>query len=171
MKVFYIDIKDFKSTHEKDFIKQFADIELKTEKRFYEYTVGRYLVKSVGEKIFGLTDTEIIKNGSGKPVFKNSDLHFNLSHSKDYVVAVFDNQPCAIDIELIKPRDLEKLSKYYNREFGSLNDFYEFWTKKEAIYKLGKTDGKVFTTVFKEIYSLSVVSENDIKSIEIKEYW
>ena len=171
MDIFYIDTENFKSTHKKDFLEQFADIELKTEKRFYEYTIGRYLVKSVGEKVFGLSNTEIIKNKEGKPIFKNADIHFNISHSKGYVVAVFDNFPCGIDIEYIKPRDLGKLSKYYNREFTSLTNFYEFWTQKEATYKLGITNGKTYTTLFKETYSLTVASKIFIKFIELTEFY
>lgn len=170
MDIFYIDIEKFKYTHGKNFLEEYADIELKTEKRFFEYTIGRYLIKSVGEKIYKLSDTEIIKDKNGKPMFKNTDLFFNISHSKNYIVAVFDNSPCGIDIELIKPRDLEKLSKYYHRDFNSIEKFYEFWTQKEAEYKLGTTPKGQYTSKFKENYIITVTSNNKLDSITVKEY-
>ena len=170
MDIFYIDIENFKSTHEKSFLEKFADVEFKTDKRFYEYTIGRYLIKSVGEKIFKLSNTEIVKDKNGKPIFKNQDLHFNISHSKNYIVAVFDKYPCGIDLEYIKPRDLKKLSKYYNRNFDSLENFYEFWTKKEAEYKLGSTPKDCCTSVFKDNYMLSVKSICVIESLNISEF-
>ena len=170
MKIFYLDIEKFKSSHKKEFLEKYADIELRTEKRFYEYTVGRYLIKSVGENIFDISDTEIIKDKNNKPIFKNAPLHFSLSHSKDYIISAFDEFPCGVDIEYMKPRNLGKYSKYYGREFASLTDFYEFWTKKEAEYKLGTIPKGVYHNVFKDEYALCVVSDKGFDSVEIAEF-
>lgn len=123
-------------THAKDFLFPYADTEIKAEKRFYEYTIGRYLVKHVAQKYYNIDKTEIIKNENGKPIFKNSDLHFSISHSKNIVIACFDKYPCGIDIEYMKDRNIQKLSEYFDKNFETLEDFYKFWTTKEAKYKL-----------------------------------
>ena len=88
MQVFYIEIEKFKKNYEKDFLLKFADTELKTEKRFYEYTIGRFLVKSVAEQHYNISD-EIIMTQTGKPVFKNGGLNFSISHSIDIVIVHF----------------------------------------------------------------------------------
>ena len=56
MKVFYIDISKFKKKYSKDFLLQYADREFKTEKRFYEYAIGRYLVKLVAQKYYFIVE-------------------------------------------------------------------------------------------------------------------
>lgn len=162
MKVFYIDTDEFKDKYDKEFLKQYADVELKTDKRFYEYTIGRFLVKTVAEQIYCVKDSEIIKDNSGKPVFKNGEICFNLSHSDKYVVACFDAKPCGLDIERIKERDLDKLSKYYDRAFGGLDDFYKFWTEKESTYKLGTDVKAKYTTKFMTDYYMTITSSENI---------
>ncbi len=160
MKIFYINILEFEKTYGKDYLKPYADKEFKSEKRFWEYTIGRYLVKNIAEKYFGVKNSEIITESSGKPIFKNSDLHFSISHSKNIVIACFDKNPCGIDIEQIKPRNLEKLSKHFNRQFCSLEDFYKFWTHKEAKYKINNKETNFYFTKFKNEYYITVTGES-----------
>ena len=66
MKVFYIDISKFKKKCSKDFLLQYADREFKTEKRFYEYAIGRYLVKLVAQKYYNIADNTIVRTENGK---------------------------------------------------------------------------------------------------------
>jgi len=166
MKIFYIDIEQFKTRYDKNFLLQFADKELKTEKRFYEYTIGRYLVKSVAEKYYDVEDTEIITKPDGKPIFKNNSLHFSISHSKNIVIACFDKSPCGIDIEYAKPRDLSKLSEYFGKSFKTAEDFYKFWTLKEASYKLNSPVKYEYFTKFQDSYYLSVVSTQGLAGFQ-----
>ncbi len=160
MEIFYIDIEEFKKTHPKEFLAQFLDVDFKLEKRFYEYTIGRYLIKNAAKTLYGVKDTEIIKNQNNKPVFKNSSLCFNLSHTKNIVAVGFDHSDIGLDIEYIKERNLEKLSKYFKYKFLNLDDFYKFWTKKEAEYKLGMPYSHIFSLKFKNKYFLSVAVSN-----------
>ena len=169
MDIFFTNINKFKQTHDRAFLSNYADIELKNEKRFYEYTIGRYMVKYIAQNIYNIKDTCITVNASGKPVFKESKLYFNISHSKEYIVVCFDYCNCAIDIEYIKPRNLEKLSKYLKKKFENLEDFYKFWTQKEAVYKLNGSSKGSFSGYFKEDYYLTVLSENKIKEINYNE--
>ena len=54
MKIFYIEIDKFKNTHNIDFLASYADRKFKTDKRFYEYTIGRYLVKTVAQQYYNI---------------------------------------------------------------------------------------------------------------------
>ncbi|MCR5266242.1 MAG: hypothetical protein K6E29_06580 [Cyanobacteria bacterium RUI128] len=164
MKVFYIDIDEFKTKADTTVLKSYADKEFKTEKRFLEHAMGRYLVKSVAKQFFGLTDTEIITDKKGKPYLKNSDLHFSISHSNNILIACFDNYPCGIDIEQIKKRNFDRFSEYYGEEFKGMYDFYKFWTLKEASYKLNETPVGVSSEIFQGKYYLTIVSANELKT-------
>ena len=165
MKVFYIDIDEFKTLYSKDFLTPFADIELKTEKRFYEYTLGRYLATKISKEEFNIKNSEIITDKKGKPFFKNSKLQFSISHSKNMVAMVMDKAPCGLDIEFEKPRNLKKLSNYFKQNFETLEDFYRFWTLKEATYKI---NDKIADTHFSKFgdYYITVVSNRKIDKIE-----
>lgn len=158
MKVFYTYIDEFKAKYDKNFLIPYADKEFKNEKRFYEHAIGRYLVKETAKQ-YEIKDTEITTDTNGKPAFKNTDLYFSISHSENIVVACIDKKPCGIDIEYIKQRNLQKLSKYYKKEFNNLDDFYKFWTHYEAHYK-HKSEN--FITFKFENYYLTITSDNQI---------
>ena len=162
MEVFYINVEKFKKCHNKDFLIPYADTKLNIEKRFWEYTIGRYLVKTVAKERYNIKDVEIVLDKHLKPVFKNANLFFNISHSKNIVIACFDKNPCGIDIEYIKKRDLSKLSNYFNQTFGSLEEFYKFWTYKEASYKLQEKVYDSYFSKFQNNYCLTVVSNQKI---------
>ncbi len=159
MDIFYSRISKIKKLYDKAFLQKYADIELKNEKRFYEYTIGRFLTKNAAKNYYKAEYTDIIINDNGKPVFKNSDLYFSISHSNDIVIVCFDKFPVGLDLEYIKPRNLVKLSAYFKKQFNSLDDFYKFWTLKEAAYKLGVPPLYIYSGIFSEKYYLSVASE------------
>lgn len=169
MKIFYIDIEKFKKSIDKSILYEYADIELKTEKIFFEYTIGRYLIKNAAKKFYNL-DSEITVNKNGKPQFKNNEIYFSLSHSKNIVAACFNKNPCGIDIEFIKSRDLKEISDYYGQKFDTLDDFYEFWTINEAEYKLGEKAIYKYSCKINNYY-LSVASKQKMdKNIIITEF-
>lgn len=163
MEIHYIYIDKFKKQNSKDFLEQYNDMNFKNEKRFYEYTIGRYLVKSVAKNNYNLKNTDIIVNEKGKPVFKDGGLFFSITHSKNIVLVCFDKVPCGVDIEYIKDRNLDKLSKYFKKDFSSLEDFYKFWTLKEANYKLGCKLKDSHFSKFEDDYYLTVVSSGKIE--------
>ena len=162
MKIYYIDIEEFKKQKTRELLEQYNDIHLQNQKRFFEYTIGRYLVKNVAKSIYNLDDTEIILDKNSKPVFKGKELYFNISHSKNIVIACFDSFPCGIDVEFIRNRDLLRLEKYFKREFKDLEDFYKFWTFKEANYKLGCDSKYQYFSKFIDEYYLAITSLGQI---------
>lgn len=96
------------------------------------------------------------KSEYGKPFAIGFDVEFNISHSGDIVVCAVDKKPIGIDIEHIRPIDLnvakhicteEELHYIFGykpseKAFHQTNDnqiltrFFEIWTWKEAYGKM-----------------------------------
>ncbi len=164
MKIYYLDKNEFFKHYDKSFLQKFSDgQDFKSEKRFYEYTIGRFLVKSVAEKVYNLSDTEIIIQNN-KPKFKTANLHFSISHSGHYIAVAFDSADCGLDIEEIKSRNIAGLLRRYEKDFNTLEDFYKFWTEYEAEIKLQQKTQDKYSCVFQNNYMLTVVSANPISS-------
>lgn len=109
------------------------------------------------------------QNKFGKPFARDLPVEFNISHSGNIVVCAVDNMPVGIDVEQIRPIDMNVVNhiccpdelKYI---FGqtlydadcAINDnpemlarFFEIWTAKEAYCKClgtGITDLKLINT-------------------------
>ena len=86
-------------------------------------------------------------NAYGKPFLANKpDIHFNISHTKNYVACALSDEPVGIDIEFIKPTNQKIAERFFapdERAYIAANDqandqmnaFYEVWTKKESRIK------------------------------------
>ncbi|MBN1272594.1 MAG: 4'-phosphopantetheinyl transferase superfamily protein [Candidatus Aminicenantes bacterium] len=90
----------------------------------------------------------------GKPFLSDGNsLHFNVSHSGEWVVCIFDNGPVGVDIEQIKDIEYGLFEDCFacgEWEFlqdagfsESLKRFYQLWTLKESYIKM---TGKGFDT-------------------------
>ena len=90
---------------------------------------------------------EFSTNDYGKPfLINNPYIHYNISHTGSYVSCAISDKVVGIDIELIKPVDLEIAERYfaadeaaYIKNNRQLYRFFEVWTKKESRVKW---DGK-----------------------------
>lgn len=93
-------------------------------------------------------DVIFTKNAQGKPFLLNSGIHFNLSHSGDYVlIAVSRESPVGVDIERhqYKRNVLEIADRYFTSEEclyikkhhdqKMVISFYDVWSAKEAYVK------------------------------------
>ncbi len=121
--------------------------------------------------IFGIAE-------HGKPYAKGLNVEFNISHSADMVVCVVDDNPVGVDIEKIRPVDLNTAKRIFDKEetkyiFDCLPDlenynhylndavlerFFELWTKKEAY---GKCFGKgLFCTKNKQLKERNMLIGN-----------
>ena len=87
----------------------------------------------------------LARSHNGKPYFKDSYLHFSLTHSKGYAAAALsDKSPVGLDLECssVPPDTARKLAaRWCNGKEG--NEFSEgkecfarIWTKKEAYAKM-----------------------------------
>ena len=156
MNIFFIKIDKFLQHIEKSSITK----EFSSQKRCIEYSLGRFLTMFVAKNFYNLENQEIIVNNK-KPKFSNSNIHFNISHSKNIVAVAFDNYDIGLDFELIKDRNIEKLSNYLKKDFKSLTEFYQYWTCFEAQYKSKPQN----LTSFKfENYMVSVSTFSEIKT-------
>ncbi len=121
----------------------------------------------------------------GKPYVVNFNVEFNISHSDNMVVCAVDDKPVGIDIEEIRPIDLNIAKRIcideellcifghiptdsdftYTEDTDILTRFFELWTKKEACGKLsgiGLYDYSFSTTVnlrkilFSNLYIITI---------------
>ncbi|MDB5014988.1 MAG: 4-phosphopantetheinyl transferase, partial [Daejeonella sp.] len=110
----------------------------------YRSLFAEFLVRYVAIQRMEVSNDELnIRYSSyGKPYFAGiENFHFNLSHSRDWVVCAISNCPVGIDIEQIAPLDLRIMASYLSiKEQASLyrqkaetqpSYFYELWTLKE----------------------------------------
>lgn len=161
MKVFYIRKSEFLSEISRDELEKVSDgRKYKCEEKYIEHLCGLYLIKYIAERYYNLSDTEIILNDK-KPVFKNKDLYFSLSHSKDIVLVVFGNNNLGADVEYMTERDFAKILTHYHKslENPTKESFYRFWTKYEAQIKLGVEPKSYFSCSLENEYMLTVVSD------------
>ena len=85
---------------------------------------------------FNIDLDEIIIDANGKPYFKNSNIHFNYSHSKNYIACVISNYEVGIDIEEKNRIISDDISNKYLNGVEDYNDRLILWVKKEAYSKL-----------------------------------
>jgi 4'-phosphopantetheinyl transferase len=108
---------------------------------------GELILRHVLNQEFSLKNenVELLRSSDGKPYVKDAPIHFNISHSGDYVVCAFSEQEIGIDIEQIKEVDLKIAERYFcssecddlfaqnaNRR---LDYFFSLWTLKESYMK------------------------------------
>ena len=86
-------------------------------------------------------------NEYGKPSFHlspfTSHLYFSISHCKEGIAVVIDDQPIGVDIESIRHADDELIRRTMNEEEQRMiqndQDFTRLWTQKEAVVKMQGT--------------------------------
>jgi 4'-phosphopantetheinyl transferase len=173
-------------------LKYFPDEIKKKIASYYQFMdykrslIGHVLVYLHISRNFNIPFQKIkyIYNQFGKPHIKGDFINFNISHSGDWVVCAFDNKPLGIDIELVKPVDIQVVSSFFSKEEqkriktipSSLrtNSFYELWTLKESFIKaIGKglsMDLKSFTIKFEEGEALIENSKHFFNQYNIGDY-
>lgn len=110
--------------------------------------VGVLLSKYAIGKVFGLLPDEIRfeKNKYGKPhVAGKKGVHYNISHSGDYVVCAVSSSPVGIDVQEISGQNLDVADRFFSQEErdalamcegdAKRKLFYEIWSLKEAYIK------------------------------------
>ncbi|MDQ0273721.1 4'-phosphopantetheinyl transferase family protein [Cytobacillus purgationiresistens] len=115
------------------------------KRSLYSELLLRYLIR----KKLGILEEHIVFNTNkyGKPFLIQSKtaLHFNLSHSGNWVVCALDSYPVGIDIEEIRPIDFSLANRFFSPkevlelnvapEGKKLSKFYALWTLKESYIK------------------------------------
>ena len=121
-------------------------------KRFHAFRdkrnclLGDILVQVEISRITGLKNAQLhfAVNERGKPYLIDCpNIHFNISHSGDYIACAISEEPVGIDIEQIKSADIHIAHRFFAMdevEYIQSDDansrFYEVWTMKESRIKL-----------------------------------
>ncbi|MEF9951103.1 MAG: 4'-phosphopantetheinyl transferase superfamily protein [Clostridium sp.] len=81
----------------------------------------------------------------GKPDFVEDGIHYNLSHSGDYVLCGISPYPIGVDIERVRDINLKIIDRFYSSSEGEylsrfsgedkLNNFFMIWSCKESYIK------------------------------------
>lgn len=109
---------------------------------------GELLLQRYASEQWEIPFSALVKkyNAYGKPeLAEYPSCHYNISHSGDWVVAAFDNQPVGIDIETAMPIEMSIAERFFSPSEVSLlqeqNEeqkqslFYTLWTLKESYIK------------------------------------
>ena len=105
------------------------------------FALGKYFTRQILSQILKVPAGNInfLLTATNKPYLK--EINFNISHSGDYIVIAVSRREIGVDVELIKNDfdhdDLAKACFNPNerRAILKIEDFYIFWTRKEAILK------------------------------------
>lgn len=108
-----------------------------------DITIRYLLSRKIG---INSKDIKFITNKYGKPSLNCiTGIHFNVSHSKDWVVFAIHSLPVGIDIEFIDPIDIDIAKRFFaENEYRTLVNktanvklayFYDLWTLKESYVK------------------------------------
>ena len=118
------------------------------------YVMLREILESMAAQDMALRDAGLShpflfeKNEHGKPFLKDHpEVHFNISHCKNGIAVVVSDQPVGIDIEsyhqvsdsLIRYTMNEEERRIIAESDDPVRTFTEYWTKKEAVFKLRGT--------------------------------
>jgi len=96
-----------------------------------------------------LTNNQIqfTENEFGKPHLKgHENIHFNIAHSGEWVFCALAKKPVGVDVEVIKPRNMDVAKRFFSEEelehlfskseSDQLSLFYKIWTLKESYIKM-----------------------------------
>jgi 4'-phosphopantetheinyl transferase len=114
--------------------------------------MGELMVRTILGRRLQVAGNSLVIDYSdkGKPHLKHHPgIHFNISHSGQWVVCAISAQPVGIDVEVIRPYKLKIAKRFFSpEEYGNLMNkdenerigyFFELWTLKESYLKaLGK---------------------------------
>ena len=129
----------------------------------------RYVVKRVTG--FETGELSLGRNEYGKPMIHNLDIHFNISHSGEWVICAVDKSEIGVDIESYRPIETKIADRFFSeKELLFINRckeedyryevFFKIWTLKESYIK---AIGKGFSCPFN---GFSCLPLDDGRSIE-----
>ncbi len=112
------------------------------------YLLLAYAYEQQSDELHAERMADIVKTTEGKPIFEGThQVHFNLSHSGDYVACVISDGVCGVDIQEIRPFKEHFAKRFFSEkeqiyiEYGISNGRdkdvigTEIWCKKESLGK------------------------------------
>lgn len=147
--------------------------------------IADILVRLIICDSLGIKNEDIIfdKNEYGKPFLKHfDDFHYNISHAGEWVVCATHNMSVGIDIEHVKPIDVNIAKRFFaENEYNDLMSihgsqrlsyFYDLWTLKESYIKtLGKgLSVPLDSFSFRLNNQIEFQTENELKVCFFRQY-
>lgn len=137
--------------------------------------IGEILAKTIIKKTFGIdiAKQEFAYTEYGKPYLINyPDVHFNISHSVEYVVCAVSDKPVGIDIQKIGEYNSDVAKRVCNEKelvqiensLDKASEFTKLWTQKEAVLKMygtGIASGDI----------KNCLNNHNVQSERIEDYW
>jgi len=114
--------------------------------------LGGVLARNELSRVTGIDKhaLQFATNENGKPYLANMPhVHYNLSHSGEYVAFALSDEPVGIDVEVIRPINKNIAKRFFTQnERDHISNcpyrFFEVWTKKEShIKREGSTLSKL----------------------------
>ncbi|MBJ6362238.1 4'-phosphopantetheinyl transferase family protein [Paenibacillus sp. GCM10012307] len=114
----------------------------------YRSLLGELLIRHVLCTGYAFSNADIVfRTGThGKPSLEGGGPRFNFSHAGDWVCAVFHTEETGIDIEQLRPIELDVAKRFFASEESAMlsrlegeawrREFYRLWTMKEAYVKM-----------------------------------
>ncbi|MCC2447390.1 4-phosphopantetheinyl transferase, partial [Bacillus cereus] len=105
----------------------------------YRTLLSELLIRYLAFKKYKLGSEYIFMefNSHGKPFLKNNPFYFNTSHSGEWIVAIIGDDEVGIDVEEIRPIDLDIHNYFFSKEesidmnnrhgIDQLIYFYDLW--------------------------------------------
>ncbi|AWW31714.1 phosphopantetheinyl transferase [Echinicola strongylocentroti] len=128
--------------------------EIKTMNRYQResdrvrYIIGKGYLKIFLSKYLNKApiDIEFVEGINKKPILKDTrTIHFNISHSNDWVIFGFSRDELGVDIEyvdsgfdflsLINNCFTKPEAHYIENAYSPRHEFYKLWTRKESLLK------------------------------------
>ena len=148
--------------------------------------VGELLVRATICKTFNLDSRAICFSYSEKkkPFLKDSDgIHFNISHSGDWIVCAIAENEVGIDVEKIRKINLNIARRFFStKEVGhlfklpekaQLDYFFDLWTLKESYLKFlgtGLTKSLNSFTVSEEDGALQLHDDGEAVNVFLQKF-
>lgn len=153
-----------------------AEIRLSLDRKLSLYS--ELIVRTCASKKLNIDNSllKFARSEHGKPYLLNDEnFHFNISHTKDALVAAVSDENVGADIEKVRDIDCEILMRRFcenernyikNSENKTLS-FFEIWTKKEGFVKY---TGEGLVRDFSSFDVLSKGMKDGFKTLYIDSY-
>ncbi|CDG64934.1 hypothetical protein MBMB1_0831 [Methanobacterium sp. MB1] len=108
-------------------------------------SIGAELLLKYSLNQVGISNPAYDYDEYGKPFLENHpQVHFNLSHSEDYVACAVSDSPVGVDIERVQDASLDIARHYFfGSEYQHIKNstnrertFFQFWVLKESYMKM-----------------------------------
>ena len=166
MDIFIIDIANAEKVSTET-LKKYQKKEISDENYWKRHCLAYLMTEKILKEVYNIKNIEIVFDNK-KPMLLDGGKYFSISHSENLIAIAFSDSNCGVDIEKIKLREFTSISERMGFEANTLGEFYEEWTRYEAMYKLGtETEYGSVATYDLDEYALTAVSEDPCEEFEL----